>query len=128
MKLPRHAPDSIWKITSAREVLCGIRPLLSNAEPKRSDLTLERYKTGTELRTPPVRFENQHLVGISWTGLFKETGGSFRSMSIPNATSIFPLGLTLHERHYVGCGFYQSLAESAVSPASRLENGSPGSV
>ena len=97
MKLPRHAPDGIWKITSAREVLCGIRPLLSNAEPKRSDLTLERYKTETELRTPPVRFENQHLVGISWTGLFKETGGSFRSISIPNTTSIFPLGLTLHE-------------------------------
>jgi AraC family transcriptional regulator len=95
--LPQQTSEGIWKITSATEVLHGLGPLLSNAPSKRNDLTVERYKTGRQVITPRVQFENLDLVAIHWTGNLSENGGRFRSTSVPNSTLIFPVGLDLQE-------------------------------
>ncbi len=98
MQLPQQTSDGMWKITSASDVSHSLRPLLSNVKSKRSDLTVERYKTGSRVVVPQVYFENQHLVGIQWTGKLKENGGTFRSVSVPNATLICPVGRGLQEQ------------------------------
>ena len=97
MQMPHQTSDDISRITSATEALHGLKPLWSNAKSNRSDLTVERYKIEGRVRTPRVRFENQHLVAIHWKGNLKENGGAFRSISGMNATLIFPLGLALQE-------------------------------
>lgn len=97
VELPSQTSDGIQKITRATEVLGGLKPLLSNAESKRGDLTVERYKIGGRVITPPVYFENQHLVAIQWTGQVKESRPNART-SGANATSIFPVGLALREQ------------------------------
>jgi AraC family transcriptional regulator len=105
MQLPQHPGDSILKISSATEVLDGLRPLISNADPKRNDLTAERYEVEGRVTTPRLGFENQHLVAITWTGQVKELEGTFRSISTPHAISIFPLGLTLQAQLLSGVEF-----------------------
>jgi AraC family transcriptional regulator len=98
MQSGQQSSESVWSISRASEALDGLRPLLSNAKSKDPDLAVERYIIGNSITTPPLRFKNQHLVGIQWTGEIKETGSAFRSISTPNATSIFPVGLALQER------------------------------
>jgi AraC family transcriptional regulator len=98
MQLPTQTSGGIREITSASEALPGVRPLVTNASWRRSDLTVERYKLPFRVTTPQVRFEKQHLIAIQWTGKLKENGGIFRSVSTPNATSIFPAGLSLQSQ------------------------------
>jgi AraC family transcriptional regulator len=85
----------IWDVTRATEVLGGLPPVASNIGSKRGDLTVERYQTGA-MKTSRVRFD-RHVIGIQWRGSVEEIGGAHRSISAPNSTSIFPLGLTLQE-------------------------------
>jgi AraC family transcriptional regulator len=95
---PRLSSDGIRKVSSAIEVLHGLKPLVSNAESKPNDLAVERYKIEGQVTTPRVGFENQHLVAITWTGEVHEIGGALRSISIANAISIFPVGLAVEEQ------------------------------
>ena len=103
MHLPQRASDGVWTIVSAAEVL-HLKPLMSNAKSRRQVLTVERFRTGHQVTTPPVRFENQHLVGIQWTGTLEEIDGALRP-SLPNGTSIFPVGLSLEGRTMSGVEF-----------------------
>jgi len=105
MQLPQLASDHISKISSVTESLHGLKPLWSNAASNRGDLTVARYKTGSRALTPRVQFEDQHLVGIQWTGKLRETQSAFRSITTPNATSIFPAGLALQEYTMSGVEF-----------------------
>jgi AraC family transcriptional regulator len=92
--LSNNFGNAVRKITSATEVLDGLRPLLSNAESGSGELKVERYKTGSHLETTPAYFENQHLVAIQWAGLIQENGPTHRS-STAEAAAIFPAGLVL---------------------------------
>ena len=98
MQSPERSSDSVWKISSASEVLHGVSPLVSNVKSKRGDLTVERYAIEGEVATPRLGFENQNLVSITWTGKVKESVNPFRSISTPNAVSVFPVGLALQEQ------------------------------
>jgi AraC family transcriptional regulator len=98
MRLPLYIPRDIHKISSATEVLHGLRPFASNVESNRSDLALERFEILGRMMTPRVEFGHQHLLAITWTGQIKEIGGTFRAVSTPNALSIFPAGITLQEQ------------------------------
>jgi AraC family transcriptional regulator len=98
MQSPERSSDSVWEISSASEVLHGVSSLVSNVKSKRDDLTVEKYALKSEVKTPRVGFENQHLVSITWTGKVKESVSPFRSISTPNAISVFPVGLALQEQ------------------------------
>jgi hypothetical protein len=89
--------DPISKISCATEALHGLKPLCFNATSNRCDLTIERYRTGRRTFTPRPQFEDQTLVTIQWTGRIRENVTTFRSMSSPNATSIFPIEVALQE-------------------------------
>jgi AraC family transcriptional regulator len=95
MQFPEGPSARIWDVTRATEVLGGLQPLASNISSKRADFTVERYLTG-EMKALRARFD-RHVIGIQWTGDVKEVGGAYRSISAPNAISIFPAGLTLQE-------------------------------
>jgi AraC family transcriptional regulator len=105
MQSPERSSDSVWKISSASEVLHGIDPLVSNVDAKRRDITVERYAVPGEIKTPRLGFENQTLVGIIWTGNVKEVGGQRRSISSRNAVSISPVGVALQEQVSSGMEF-----------------------
>jgi AraC family transcriptional regulator len=110
MQLPEPTSATISNVTRASEVLGGIQPLASNLGPKRSDLTVERYRTD-EIKTLPVRFD-RHVIGVQWRGNVTEVTGARRSISAPNATSLFPVGLTLRE----GCGRDLDFTHLTLSP------------
>src|SRR5579871_1458973 len=97
--------NGILKVSAASEVLHDLRPLVSNVESKRNDLTVERYRIEGRVTTPRVAFENQHLVAIIWSGNVKEIGSAFRSITTPNAISIFPVELSLQKQLTSGAEF-----------------------
>ena len=111
MQLPEPTSAAIWNVTRASEVLGGVQPLASNLSPKRSDLTVERYRTD-EMKTLPVRFD-RHVIGVQWRGDVQEVTGARRSISAPNATSLFPVGVTLQE----GLGRDLDFTHLTMSPA-----------
>lgn len=105
MRLPQQTSNGISKITRASEALRGLKPLWSNAESNRSGLTVERYQIPSRALTPSVQFEDQHLVRIQWAGKLREVRTAFRSVSAPNATSVFPVGVALQEYAMSGVEF-----------------------
>jgi len=102
---PQRLSNGILKVSAASEVLHDLRPLVSNVESKRNDLTVERYRIEGRVTTPRVAFENQHLVAIIWSGNVKEIGSAFRSITTPNAISIFPVELSLQKQLTSGAEF-----------------------
>src|SRR5580698_2658796 len=105
MQSPERSSDSVWKISSASEVLHGVSPLVSNVKSKRDALTVERYAIEGEVTTPRLGLKNQNLVAITWSGKVKELGSPFRSISSPKAVSIFPVGVAFQEQVAFGVEF-----------------------